>query len=205
MSDREWILQQVHDALAPLKEKGKDTAYPEWDDALVVTQNQPDDSGDMVERFRRRLEAVHGRMIEGMPALREWLREQGLEKGYIDPELKEQFAGELEGLDLSTEFDRSKIDQYAFGITRATGGIAETGTIILDDRQTTSRLGALAPWVHVAVMTREQLHDDVPSAVAAFDNDPSIVFVTGPSKTADIEGILIKGVHGPGEQLCCLI
>jgi L-lactate dehydrogenase complex protein LldG len=36
-------------------------------------------------------------------------------------------------------------------------------------------------------------------------DDPNIIWVTGPSKTADVEGILIQGVHGPGVQGCLLV
>ncbi len=83
--------------------------------------------------------------------------------------------------------------------------IAETGTIILRDRATSNRLGALAPWVHVAVVRREQIHRTVTDALEAFDDDPNTIFVTGPSKTADVEGILIEGVHGPGVQVALLL
>ena len=36
-------------------------------------------------------------------------------------------------------------------------------------------------------------------------NDPNTIWVTGPSKTADVEGILIEGVHGPGAQIALLL
>lgn len=203
MSDREAIFKDIRDALAPLADNR--TPYPEWGDGLVVTENHPAGLDKRVDRFKYRLEAVHGTFVSGLAALRDWLRSEGLTRGYIDPALKELFADDLGGFELETEIDRSRIDEYAFGITRASGAIAETGTIILTDRKTSSRLGALAPWVHVAVIKEEEIYPDVPSAVAAFDDDPSIIFVTGPSKTADVEGILIEGVHGPGKQLACLI
>ena len=45
----------------------------------------------------------------------------------------------------------------------------------------------------------------IPDAIAAFGDSPNIIWCTGPSKTADVEGILIEGVHGPGEQIALLI
>jgi L-lactate dehydrogenase complex protein LldG len=79
--------------------------------------------------------------------------------------------------------------------------IAETGTIILKDRDTTNRLAALAPWVHIAVGHSDSIHRTLLDAIDAFGDDPNIVMVTGPSKTADVEGIMIEGVHAPGEQI----
>ena len=64
---------------------------------------------------------------------------------------------------------------------------------------------ALAPWVHVAVVRREDIHCDISQAVAALGDDPNVIWCTGPSKTADVEGILIEGVHGPGEQLALIV
>ena len=113
------------------------------------------------------------------------------------------FAGS--GLVVEHEFDRQRVDDYAFGITRAAGAIAESGTIILSDSTTSQRLAALAPWVHVAVVERAAIHGDIQQAVAALGSDRNVIWCTGPSKTADVEGILIEGVHGPGVQVAlCL-
>jgi L-lactate dehydrogenase complex protein LldG len=89
--------------------------------------------------------------------------------------------------------------------TSAAGAIAETGTIILSDATTSRRLGALTPWVHVAVVERAKIYSDLPQAVAALGPDSNVIWVTGPSKTADVEGILIEGVHGPGVQVALVV
>ncbi|MEZ5300889.1 MAG: LUD domain-containing protein [Verrucomicrobiales bacterium] len=100
----------------------------------------------------------------------------------------------------------ARYDDYQFGITRADGAIAETGTAILTDTHTADRLAALTPWVHVAVFHEADLCRTLGDAIACFGAERNIIFATGPSKTADIEGILIEGVHGPGEQIClCLV
>ena len=101
--------------------------------------------------------------------------------------------------------NETRIDDFQFGITAAMGAIAETGTIILSDTGTSRRLGALAPWVHIAVVQRGEIFLDLPAAVSAMPADPNIIWCTGPSKTADVEGILIEGVHGPGIQIALLL
>jgi L-lactate dehydrogenase complex protein LldG len=63
----------------------------------------------------------------------------------------------------------------------------------------------VAPWVHVAVLARAQIHLTVVDAVKVLGDDPNVIWATGPSKTADIEGILIEGVHGPGRQIALVL
>jgi L-lactate dehydrogenase complex protein LldG len=109
------------------------------------------------------------------------------------------------GLVVETEYHRERYDEYQFGITRATGAIAESGTLIIDDFKTSHRLAALSPWVHIGVLKKDEIHRSIPEAIEAFGEAPNIIWCTGPSKTADVEGILIEGVHGPGEQVALLI
>ena len=52
--------------------------------------------------------------------------------------------------------------KYTFGITRANAAVAESGTIMLKDGDTASRLGALAPWIHIAVIEATALVATLP-------------------------------------------
>lgn len=202
MSDREKIFSSVRQALAPLSERA---SYPDWQESLAFCVDpQPD--ADPIDRFKRQFSFAHGRLVESWSELAQLLKELNALKGYIDPQLQQAAGNALStGLTMETSFDRTRVDDYAFGITRATGAIAETGSLILTDRNTSARLAALAPWVHVAVLNRADIVPSVAEAIVQFDNDPSIIWATGPSKTADIEGILIEGVHGPGIQVCLLV
>ena len=201
MSDREAILSRVKSALAPLPERAK---LPDFDADLASVRKMLAGK-DLIQAFTERLLAVHGETFLSAAALAERLVAGGWTKGYCDPDLLPLFGGALDVLKVETYFDRSRVDDYAFGITKAAGGIAETGTLILKDRSTSRRLAALAPWVHVAVLSRKDLFSDLTEAVASFGDDPNVIWCTGPSKTADVEGILIQGVHGPGAQFALII
>jgi L-lactate dehydrogenase complex protein LldG len=55
------------------------------------------------------------------------------------------------------------------------------------------------------VVRRSEIFADLAQAVAAMGDDPNIIWCTGPSSTADVEGILIRGVHGPGAQIALIV
>jgi L-lactate dehydrogenase complex protein LldG len=200
--DREEIMGKVRSALAPIPVRA---AMPDYDGGLELARERAGAS-DPVAEFTARLVAVNGEVAADGAALAASLRARGWTRGYCDPVLwpvLERHFGE--GFTVETSFDRSRVDDYQFGITRAVGAIAETGTIILNDAATSTRLGALAPWAHVAVIPRRALHGDLVQAVAALGGDPNVIWCTGPSKTADVEGILIEGVHGPGAQIALFV
>lgn len=200
--DRESILSRVRGALAPLHERAP---LPSFDSEIAVLRNLLV-GRDLAELLAERMRRVNGLALPSPAAVVAHLRAGGHRHGYCDPALWPDLAPHFgEGFTVETTFDRTRVDDYAFGITRAAGAIAESGTIILNDRTTSSRLGALAPWVHVAVVSRANIFADVTQAVAALGEDRNVVWCTGPSKTADVEGILIEGVHGPGEQLALIV
>jgi L-lactate dehydrogenase complex protein LldG len=200
--DRESILSRVRGALAPLRMRAP---MPDYTTEIAVMRNVLV-GRDPLAVFTERAQRVNARTMTDPVALAAYLRANQWLHGYCDPALWQRLAPHF-GADfkVETEFDRARVDDYAFGITRAAGAIAETGTIILNDATTSRRLAALAPWVHVAVLERAQIFSDLPQAVAALGPDTNVIWVTGPSKTADVEGILIEGVHGPGVQIALVV
>ncbi len=200
---RAAIFSKIEAATNALKEKA---AYPEYDPTIVHSLVKLE-GNDLWEIFSRNFTAVNGKPMSTIDELTAFLTEAGQLRGYCDPALYDAIGSKLAstGLTVEQEYDRERYDDYQFGITRATGAIAESGSLILDDFNTSHRLAALSPWVHVAVVERKGILRSIPDAIAAFGDSPNIIWVTGPSKTADVEGILIEGVHGPGEQIALLV
>lgn len=200
--DRDAIFGSVRKALSVLPKRAE---CPSFEDSITISKSARN-MGDRWEHFCREFVTVHGKPMVSPAELAVWLREQKALHGYCDPALAPLFQSAFgSDIKLETVFDRTRVDDYAFGITRATGAIAETGTIILDDQRTSSRLGSLAPWIHVACFKKSEILPDIVTALGKLPQDPNIIWITGPSKTADIEGILIEGVHGPGVQIALLL
>lgn len=203
MNSRSTIFAKIQTATDALKTKAP---LPEYD--VTLTHSKPKLEGsDLWEIFCRNFKAVNGKPMASVDELAAFLKNTQQLRGYCDPELFDAIGSVLAsaGLAVETTYDRARYDDYQFGITRASGAIAESGTVILDDNRTSHRLAALSPWVHVAVLERQEIHRAMSDAIAAFGDSPNIIWCTGPSKTADVEGILIEGVHGPGEQIALLI
>lgn len=209
MSDRDAVFANIRKALQPLKDRENErprAVYPEWDNDIAVCRAHPEFPNDW-ELFAYKLKAVNGTPIAGFAALIEWLVANNATHGYCDPAYVDSLtaADTEKKLTLETTFDTERPDDYLFGVTKASIAIAESGTVVFKDTETSSRLAALAPWVHVALINREDIVHSILEAVARHGDDPNIVWATGPSKTADVEGILIEGVHGPGKQIACLM
>lgn len=200
---KDTIFAKIEAATSALKTKAP---LPEYD--VTVTHSRPRLEGsDLWEIFCRNFKGVNGKPMTSVGELAEFLKTTGQLRGYCDPNLFETIGAPLAGAGLTVEtvYDRSRYDDYQFGITRASGAIAESGTVIIDDLRTSHRLAALSPWVHIAVLARSEIHRTISDAIANFGESPNIIWCTGPSKTADVEGILIEGVHGPGEQIALMM
>jgi L-lactate dehydrogenase complex protein LldG len=86
------------------------------------------------------------------------------------------------------------------GITAANWGIAESATIVQLTRPGQPRSTSLVPAIHIAVLELANLVATLAEAYALMRREPdpaSLVLISGPSKTADIEGSMVHGAHGP--------
>jgi L-lactate utilization protein LutC len=95
------------------------------------------------------------------------------------------------------------------GITSADYALADTGSLVMISSHQEARLVSLLPPVHLAVVPCSRLLTGLDELFAMLPEpaarSSSIVFITGPSRTADIEQILVRGVHGPGAVHVVLI
>jgi L-lactate dehydrogenase complex protein LldG len=201
VSARQQIFAGIKSALAPLPHREPRPDVPHGvADAQWLTGEK-----DEAALFTRRATAVGTMVFASAGDCLSWLFENRAAKVYV-PESLRQVTAKFEGIvEVVHEYSRAQVDEVDAAFTPAAGAIAESGSIILTDESTPDRLAALAPWTHVAVVRKETIYRTIADALAAMPDDPNIIWVTGPSKTADVEGILIQGVHGPGVQGCLLL
>ncbi len=95
------------------------------------------------------------------------------------------------------------------GVTGAEAAFGETGTVVLRSGPGRPRMASLIPEIHVVVLRCDDIHPDLSrwaaTPEAAVGDAANVVFVTGPSRTGDIEMRLNVGVHGPREVHVVLV
>lgn len=95
----------------------------------------------------------------------------------------------------------------AAGITAVDYGLAETGTLAVSSDEPGALLVSLLPPVHIAVVRQAQIYNSLDEVVGGLSEQlslsqaggRSVSFITGPSRTSDVELVLSIGVHGPKE------
>lgn len=100
-------------------------------------------------------------------------------------------------------YDAREMEQCDAGISGCDALIAQTGSVLVTTRSAGGRALSVLPPHHIVIARREQLLPDLPAAFDLLearygDRQPSFMsFITGPSRTGDIERILVLGAHGP--------
>jgi L-lactate dehydrogenase complex protein LldG len=106
-------------------------------------------------------------------------------------------------------YDALALEQCDAGISECDVLVAQTGSVVVTCRSAGGRALSVLPPHHVVLARREQMVPDLPAAFEWLKtqygaNYPSMIsFITGPSRTGDIERILVLGAHGP-KQLTIL-
>jgi L-lactate dehydrogenase complex protein LldG len=169
----------------------------------------PASSASICVQFKTSLEAVDGNcmIVQGDHGIAAALT-QIIRGGRIaisdNPEVERLLnLTDLEIEELGIAPNAHDIFRFDTGISTVQAAIAETGTLVLDSTRERHRLVSLVPPVHIAIVRASQIYRTLSEVLALIRKDkevsPAVTFITGPSRTADIELTLAIGVHGPQE------
>jgi L-lactate dehydrogenase complex protein LldG len=106
---------------------------------------------------------------------------------------------------LRPPLDAAPPETAPLGVSMARGAVAETGSLLMDARD--GRRAQLLPPTHVVVVRADTVYATLREALAALREDlPSAVGLhSGPSKSADLGQVLVRGVHGPGRLIAVIV
>ena len=185
-----------------------------------VVASVPQEGGP--ERFTAELEKLSGRVIRApsrqdvREALVALFAEHGWKQALVWERTLDEHPGLADalrqaGVELLTGGELAALAQAPVGITGAQAALADSGTLVLQNLPGQPALMSLLPEVHVALLRANDIYPDLPGYLAALA-DPAgtvsassnLVFITGPSRTGDIELSLTIGVHGPGKIIVIL-
>lgn len=189
----------------------------------------PADTADLVARFRVGLEALGGEVHEPEAAsvaevvaglLRDadadsflsWDAEHLPVPGILDALAAHGYRRRDDVVPDTPEGRREHQLEYidcAVGLTGAEAGLAESGSIVVSSGPGRPRMASLIPETHIALLRRDDLWPSLAHWIAANPDAPAApanwTIITGPSRTADIEQVLTRGVHGPRDVHVVLI
>ncbi|WP_411887440.1 LutC/YkgG family protein [Hydrocarboniphaga effusa] len=107
------------------------------------------------------------------------------------------------------EIKSDLFDHVDAGISTTLGGVAETGSLLLWPTPAEPRTLSLIPPVHIALLFEDQIVETLHEAMMQnrwSERMPTnLLMITGPSKTADIQRMLVYGAHGPKELVIVLV
>jgi L-lactate dehydrogenase complex protein LldG len=174
---------------------------------------------ELVERFAEALTAVGGQahgplpVQEALDLLAELCRERAggaaVAVSSGDPVMHKLGVTErltAAGLDVLTPDDvfwGERLAEAGVGVTGAVAGVADSGTVGVACGPGAPRATSLVPPAHICLVMRGTMVEDLAEALRSFvpsaaDLPSGLVWVSGPSRSADLELILTVGVHGPG-------
>jgi L-lactate utilization protein LutC len=186
VTSREEILSKTRDALN--RESGDPVPPP----PPVLLREGPKEN--LVEQFTKALEALAGKVVVV----------KSVEEAHIAVEQAVNGRTFIASPKMRGDgFSREAIAAIEVGITSADYALADTGSLVVFTESNESRLLSVLPPCHIAVIEESRivasLDDVFRLRPLPGDQSSAMVVITGPSRTADIEMRLVRGVHGPGE------
>jgi len=174
----------------------------------IYESRQPESVDSEIERFLDEIKKLSGfgqklAPTEIASALKTLVEEQNIHKATVweTPHLKQFDITEILnslGVELvSPNANKYEMAQCDLGITEADYLLPETGTLVLHSSVEKPRAVSLLPRAHLAIVRPEMLRADMHQVFAEAKDGNYLVFITGPSRTADIELTVTLGVHGP--------
>ena len=165
-------------------------------------EQKTDDATLLVSQFTQELIKVNGNVRyisrnELADEIIDFLKRRGIEHIHLEPGALNEFALAQAGITISLTPDPT----VHLGVTRAICGLADTGSILIVDGEGNPLQASLLPEVHIAVLRTSDILPSLANALTlpVIRESRSVVLITGPSRTADIEMSLTIGMHGPRE------
>lgn len=216
MSSRERILERLKNS-APVT-SGLD--LPVLEDREIF-EDYPSSTEEMVARFQQRFVALKGEFFRatGIPAAADILQGviQSAGEGPIVAQshpLVDELLGTLPQLQDRLEStavlqgDSPSFSRCALGISAADCLVARTASIVVRSSNSGGRRLSVLPPIHVVLARLSQMVFSLEDALGSVTADPASSYVgiiNGPSRTADIEKILVMGAHGPKRLAVILV
>lgn len=123
----------------------------------------------------------------------------------VGPADQAKLQGSVRGL--SFNVTRELAADAKVGISQMDYALANTGTLVQAADEIDKRLVSTLPPLHIALVSTAAVLPDLPAFIQRVDPRKSayLAFITGPSRTADIERVLTIGVHGPARLIIILV
>lgn len=121
------------------------------------------------------------------------------------------FASSEERKIIDAREDSESIAQADVGITAAWAGFADTGAVAIRSQAGERRATSLLPPTHICILREEDIYFTMDMTIEKMyeiirsGSSSALTFIAGPSRTADIEKVLVTGVHGPKQLIVCVL
>jgi L-lactate utilization protein LutC len=158
----------------------------------------PQSDMNRVEQFAKELTALGGYVYQSKNATQDiiqFLKSRDVNKIHLEPNTLDESLLRDAGITFTSEPD----PVIRVGVTKAICALADTGSVLQADGEGSPLHASLLPEIHIAVLNKNDILPSFANAMSLVKDKRAAVFITGPSRTADIEMTLTIGVHGPKE------